>query len=396
MTGKLGNTLLALALFASGAAVAAPPPPAAPAEVKLNATPARWLLTDQKGMTLYTFDRDVTPGISTCFKACAEKWPPLLATAESKPMGDWTVIKRADEGFQWAYKDKPLYRYVRDAFVGAQFGERPENDLWHVAAQSIPTPADAKVAQTAYGHILTDFDGMALYTLSSDKVTGSSVRVASNAAIPAMAAADIKSNCDRACLVNWRPLEAPWMTVPATPDWSIAMRDDKTRQWLFKGKPLYTYAGDSKPFDVEGDGLTAARGEFNVALLEAPPAWPSWVTFASTDGGEVVADTQRRTLYQFDAEQNVNRPSGGASERGCNQYCLDFYVPVLAKADAKPVGEWTLITNISGQKQWAYKGLPLFTYKKDAVAGEITGTKNYRVFFPLMRMGGAMQGTGGS
>lgn len=400
MAGKMGHTLqtlTAIALLVSGAALAAPPTPAAPAEVKLHATPARWILTDLKGMTLYTFDRDVTPGVSSCFKACAEKWPPLMAPADAKPMGEWTVIKRADEGFQWAYRDKPLYRFVRDAFAGSQFGERPENDLWHVAAEAIPTPADAKVMQTAHGHILTDFDGMSLYTFSSDKVVGSTVRVASNAAaMPAMAMGEIKSNCGRECLVNWHPLEASWMTVSTAPDWSIALRDDKTRQWVYKGKPLYTYSGDSKPADVEGDGLAVARGEVSVALLEAPPAWPNWVTFASTDGGEVVADPERRTLYQFDAEQNVNRPSGGASERGCNQYCLDFYVPVIAKADAKPVGDWTLITNIHGQKQWAYKGLPLFTYKKDARAGEITGTKNYRVFFPLMRMGGAMQGTGGS
>ena len=36
------------------------------------------VLTDAKGMTLYTFDAD-KDGASTCYDACATNWPPLLA-----------------------------------------------------------------------------------------------------------------------------------------------------------------------------------------------------------------------------------------------------------------------------------------------------------------------------
>jgi len=400
MSGKWVKTLRILlptaVLLASGASVAAPEAPAVPAEVKLRAAPARWLFTDQKGMTLYTFDRDVTQGVSSCVKACAEKWPPLLASADAQPSGAWSVITRPEGTLQWAYSDKPVYRFVRDAFPGAQFGERPENDHWHVAGQVIPSPADVKVERTPQGFILSDFDGMALYTLSTDKVSSKTMRVASAAGSVPAQVVEVKSACARDCQMTWRPLQAPWITASPGGDWAIVLRADRIRQWAFRGKPLYTYSGDGKPAEINGDGVSAADGEASVALLEAPPALPSWVTFASTDGGEVLADPQRKTLYQFDAEQNVNRPSGGASERGCNQYCLDFYQPVLAKADAKPVADWTVITNINGQKQWAHKGLPLFTYRKDYVPGEITGTKNYRVFFPIMRKGGAMQGTGGS
>jgi predicted lipoprotein with Yx(FWY)xxD motif len=372
--------------------------PSVPAEVTLAATPARWIFADKKGMTLYSYDRDITPGTSACVKDCAQKWVPLAAPENAKPVGGWSVIKRPEGGLQWAYKDKPLYRYARDAFPGSQFGERPENDLWHVAGQDIDAPGDAKVFRTPQGLVLANFDGMTLYTLASDKISnGASVKVASNAAIrPTAGLSVVKSDCTAECLVNWRPLLAPWMTSSPGGDWSIVVRADGSKQWAFKNKALYTFAGDNKPADVKGDGKRESAGIFSAVMLEPAPPFPTWVTFAATDGGEVLADPNRKTLYAFDAEQNVNRPSGGASERGCNQYCLDFYKPVLVTDNSKPVGDWTIITNVNGEKQWAYKGLLLFTYAKDMRAGEITGTKNYRVLFPIMRMGGPMQGTGGS
>ena len=396
------HTLAALAAFAVGAASAAPASTTqaltVPAEIGVRVTQARTLFTDKQGMTLYTFDRDVTPGTSTCVKDCAQKWIPIKAPEGAKSAGDWSPIKHPEGGLQWTYKDKPLYRYVRDAFPGAQFGERPENDLWHVAAQAIATPPDAKVVATPYGLVLADFEGMTLYTLSSDKVAAAApVKVVSNVAIhPNAGLPIVKSDCVADCVMNWRPLLAPWITTAPGGDWSIVLREDRVKQWAYKGKPLYTYAGDNKTTEIKGSDLKGAEGTWKSVMLEPAPSLPGWITFASTDGGEVLADPDRKTLYAFDAEQNVNRPSGGASERGCNQYCLDFYKPVLAKPGAKGVADWTVVTNINGDGQWAYKGLLLFTYIKDKVPGEITGTKNYRVFFPIMRQGGPMQGTGGS
>ena len=52
-------------------------------------------LTDAKGMTLYTFDRDAG-GKSACNGPCATNWPPLMAAADAKAAGDWTVITRDD------------------------------------------------------------------------------------------------------------------------------------------------------------------------------------------------------------------------------------------------------------------------------------------------------------
>lgn len=65
------------------------------------------------GKPIYTFDRDEA-GKSNCVDRCAAAWPPVAAAADAKPVGKWTVIKRADGSSQWAVDGKPVYTFVRD------------------------------------------------------------------------------------------------------------------------------------------------------------------------------------------------------------------------------------------------------------------------------------------
>ncbi|WP_246180182.1 COG4315 family predicted lipoprotein [Microvirga thermotolerans] len=89
-------------------------------------------LVDAKGMTLYTFDRD-SAGKSNCNGTCAQNWPPLLAGANAKASGDWSLVKRDDGSMQWAYKGKPLYTWVKDTKPGDVTGDGV-NNIWHIAA----------------------------------------------------------------------------------------------------------------------------------------------------------------------------------------------------------------------------------------------------------------------
>jgi predicted lipoprotein with Yx(FWY)xxD motif len=96
--------------------------------------------------------------------------------------------------------------------------------------------APTSVANTAKGKALVDSKGMTLYAF--DKDSGS------------------KSACNGSCASNWPPLAATSGT--ATGDWSIITRDDGSKQWAYKGKPLYVFAKDAKPGDTKGDGLNGA------------------------------------------------------------------------------------------------------------------------------------------
>jgi predicted lipoprotein with Yx(FWY)xxD motif len=91
------------------------------------------VLSDVKGMTLYTFAKDM-PDMSNCYDNCAKNWPPLMAATDAKAMGDWTVVKRKDNTMQWAHKGMPLYTWIKDMKPGETTGDGMANGAWKVAA----------------------------------------------------------------------------------------------------------------------------------------------------------------------------------------------------------------------------------------------------------------------
>ncbi|MBE2966673.1 ATP-binding protein [Burkholderia cepacia] len=100
--------------------------------VPMSVKTANGVLTDARGMTLYTFDRDSVAGKSACSGNCAIKWPPLTADGTDKEVGDYTVIVRDDGTKQWAYRGKPLYRWSQDKAPGETTGDGFMN-IWHTA-----------------------------------------------------------------------------------------------------------------------------------------------------------------------------------------------------------------------------------------------------------------------
>lgn len=73
------------------------------------------------------------------------------------------------------------------------------------------------------------------------------------------------------------------------------------------------------------------------------------------------------TLYTFD------RDTAGSGKSVCNGQCAANWPPLFAAADAKGSGDWTVVTRDDGNKQWAYKGKPLYLWVKDSKPGDRTG-----------------------
>ena len=69
------------------------------------------------------------------------------------------------------------------------------------------------------------------------------------------AAGSGKSVCNGPCATNWPPLMAA-QGEAASGDFSIVTRDDGSKQWAVKGKPVYYWVKDSKPGDKTGDGFS--------------------------------------------------------------------------------------------------------------------------------------------
>jgi predicted lipoprotein with Yx(FWY)xxD motif len=95
-------------------------------------------------------------------------------------------------------------------------------------------------------------------------------------------------------------------------------------------------------------------------LAQSAPA-----KIAETSKGKALVDGAGMTLYTFD------RDTTGTSN--CNGVCPNNWPPFKVAADAKPSGDWTIVTRSDGGKQWAYKGNPLYTFYKDSNPGDATG-----------------------
>ena len=85
------------------------------------------------GSTLYSFDMD-TPGESRCGRVCLMVWPPLTADADAREHDPFTLVEREDGTRQWAYRGKPLYRYIGDRERGEAAGEGL-GGAWHTVLQ---------------------------------------------------------------------------------------------------------------------------------------------------------------------------------------------------------------------------------------------------------------------
>ncbi len=100
-------------------------------------------------------------------------------------------------------------------------------------------------------------------------------------------------------------------------------------------------------------GLLAAGVTFAQAAPATKGPHGAWV------------DAKGMTLYTFDKD------AGGKS--ACNGPCATNWPPLAAGADAKPAGDWTVVTRDDGSRQWAYKSKPVYTWSKDAKPGDMSG-----------------------
>jgi len=119
-----GLSAALLALSASGAFAAEP-------AMEMDSSMGK-IYTDDKGMTLYTFDKDEA-GKSNCYDQCAVNWPPFMAAADAMAEGEWTIVERTDGTKQWALGGKPLYLWIQDKAPGDVTGEGKGDGTWHVA-----------------------------------------------------------------------------------------------------------------------------------------------------------------------------------------------------------------------------------------------------------------------
>jgi predicted lipoprotein with Yx(FWY)xxD motif len=120
-------SVVALALLGAFVATpkAAPAVPVAAGSQVLKARPigGTEVLTNAKGLTLYSFAPD-TPSRSACYGSCAAYWPPVPGKVAAGPGVTGTIgsINRTGGSTQATYDGHPLYTYIGDSAPGQDKG----------------------------------------------------------------------------------------------------------------------------------------------------------------------------------------------------------------------------------------------------------------------------------
>jgi predicted lipoprotein with Yx(FWY)xxD motif len=210
---------------------------------------------------------------------------------------------------------------------------------------------------------------------------------------------DPSAACDQKCAKGWSPLLVSPGAAPSG-DWTAIALSTGAKQWAYKGEALFTNAEDP-PFEDKSEaaedaklaakfddvvasvkasvapkdkgGASKARSEEDdsssvvdpkvwklVVLDSAPLTTPPGISVAQISNafGEGLVDDKDMTIY-------VHR---GKAPRGQN-----MWAPVRAPTRASRVGEFTVVSAEDGTGQWAFRGMPLYTYAKDTVPGHANG-----------------------
>lgn len=142
------------------------------------------------------------------------------------------------------------------------------------AAAAPASSVVVKIKKTGAGTVLTNASGFTLYTFQADQ--GST------------------STCYGKCAQFWPPVFGSVHLAAGqsiTGKFGTTTRKDGKTQVTFDGHPLYTYAGDTKPGDTNGNNINQDGGIWNVITTAAGGAGagasstPSPAPSASSGGG---------------------------------------------------------------------------------------------------------------
>ncbi len=220
-----------------------------------------------------------------------------------------------------------------------------------------PTVAFQLKTDSHFGSILADGNGNTLYFFSLD--------------------ADGSSACSAACLAVWQVAYSAGTTLGAglnDSDFSNITRPDGAKQTTYKGWPLYTYAGDAAPGNVNGDGTQGvwfvAKPDYTVMLAVNQLVGNDGVMYDSTYKAGTgptfyITNDHGVTLYSFSKDKSSK------NNFTLSDFSNDAIFPIVQINTIQNVPsvldktEFSSITTF-GKPQLTYKGWPIYRFGADA------------------------------
>lgn len=265
----LGGTKRKLPGDAPGVRIPIGPHPDIPPGFAIAEVGTGRLLVTYLGISVYSSDAD---GVnkSNCLGECLSKWTPVAAAEQSRAHADWSIIERSPGIRQWTFRGKPLYTYVPDTQRHSLAGS--DQPGWH-NVYTLPAPSwprEFRQQDTHAGIVLADSHGKTIYVYrcgddAYDQLACDHPSTAQEYRIAVCGGGDAAR-----CLQTWPPVLAPkhakapsrsWTTIdidPLSGHFAVPGQPGAVHVWAYRGRPVYTFAGDQAAGEVNGD----AWGEF--------------------------------------------------------------------------------------------------------------------------------------
>lgn len=311
--------------------------------------------------------------------SCTDLWTPELAADDAKEIGKWSIVERRDGTRQWAFDEQPLYTSVRDSQPGDVLGGTSRRFGGDSPAKRKPIkppplmPPGFAIASTSVGRMLATQKNNSVYSFDQDSATTTA--------------------CTGDCLDIWSPVLAPTLARPQG-EWTVLERSPGVKQWVFRGKPLYTNVLDRGSWSQQGSDIEG----WNNVFTQLAPALPASFTQQATLQGYVLANKEGRSIYVYNCgEDSADQLScdhpedtqvyriamcgGGDAEK-----CLKFWPYVMASADeTSPNRIWTIVNidpktgrlaspdQADALRVWAYRDRPVYLYGGDKRPGDVNG-----------------------
>ena len=314
--------------------------------------------------------------------SCADLWPPVLASADAKPVGKWVIVDRLDGRKQWAYDGLALYTSILDKRPGDVLGGSTmlltPGGFADSGAPRVPVgpdanlPAQFKVTTSLTGRLVTTNDGWSVYTFEGDSRN--------------------KSNCYDECLDSWEPVLAATYARPVG-EWTIFERSPDIRQWAFRGMPVYRYLEDHRKNSQAGSDIVRWRNVYT----QLAPKPPKGFVLKDTLTGLLLGDARGMTVYTYNCTDDAadqlacDHPDSPQEYRfamcggGDPDTCVKTFPYVLAPAGAQSGNQiWSTIyiDPKTGKKAtanqpgalhvWAFRDRPIYTFAGRSGYGDET------------------------
>ncbi|MEV7729541.1 SCO0930 family lipoprotein [Streptomyces sp. NPDC087917] len=217
------------------------------------------VLTDGAGFTLYRFDKDTAkPPTSNCDGDCAQTWPVVPAGDATAAAGTDPAllgeVVRKDGSKQLTVAGWPAYRFSKDTKAGDLNGQGVGGTWFALApdgkkaAKAAAAPQDAGRAtgtltvakDPKLGDHIVDGNGMTVYRFKPDT------------------AWPMVSKCEGDCVAKWPvvpPVDRAEGKGIIEKNYLVLDRPDGKKQQTVNCWPVYTFTGDKKAGDVNGQGV---------------------------------------------------------------------------------------------------------------------------------------------